>query len=336
MLLLDVDNADGMDRWEELPAHLRPFLMVDPWSGRSAALFLLKSPVLTGEGSRLGPQFLANAAHEMMAEFFKADQLPPGSLTKNPFGLRKNIIGHLARRSPEPTTGALWETFEEANSGLCWHVLPGHPGIELRDIIAHFADDYEQHASQSSVKKFKSKKDRGEPSYIGRNCYVFDLVRFWAYDNIERDEHAIYLKAEEVNQTMSKPLPPSDMRSIAKSIYKFMQSYSPARNINKGVMGLAGSKMDQKTKQKLAAKRTNDIRSDDTDHKIRQALRHWPEGQKVTQAALSRSTGLSIRTIKSRWKVIKPDSKKVQHGDYQVLQGGEADLATFLEPELES
>lgn len=309
VLLFDIDHDRGPELASELPANIRPHIVVDPWSGRSAGILVLKSPVLTGAGAKIGPQLLANGCHEMFAKYFEADALPHGSLTKNPFGMLKNIIGILSRRSPEPSSGLLWEAYQEANSGLCWHTIPGAAEVELRDILKYFEDDYEQIASDRSKQNFIKKKDRGEPSYIGRNCYVFDLTRFWAYDENETDSNNIYMKAEEINLSMSNPLPASDVKSIARSISKFMQTrYRPTRRINKGVMNLEESDLAIKQKQKLAAHRTNDIKADNTDHKIKQALKHFPESRKLTQKALSEVSGVSIKSIKRRWKTLFPST----------------------------
>jgi hypothetical protein len=306
VLLFDIDHDRGPELAAELPESIRPHIVVDPWSGRSAGILVLKTPVLTGAGAKIGPQLLANGCHEQLAKYFEADALPHGSLTKNPFGTLKNIIGVLGRRTPEPSSGILWEAFQEANSGLCWHVIPGAAEVELRDILKYFEDDYEQIATDRSKKNFIKKKDRGEPSYIGRNCYVFDLTRFWAYDENETDSNNIYMKAEEINLSMSRPLPNSDIKAISRSIHKFMTTrYRPTRRINKGIMDLERTDLDIKQKQKLAALRSSDIKADNSVHKMKQALKHWPEGQKISQSKMAKATGLGIATIKRHWSEVQ-------------------------------
>lgn len=300
VLLLDIDHSDGLELWEELPESIKPHLVIDPYSGRSAGIFVLKTPIQVAGQKQ---NFFGNMCHQMVADYFKASPLPHGSLTKNPFGRASNVIGQLARRSPSPTGGIMWEAHQEANTGLLWHTVQGCPEIELRDIVAHFADDYVDYTPKSTKKVFSKK--RGDPSYIGRNCYVFDLVRFHCYDNNETSLESILQKSQEENQKMEKPLPQSDLKSISRSIHKFMVTrYRPRTKdpINKGIMGLAGSSLPQKDKQKLAALRTADIKSDDTQHKIKQAIRLLPEGRKPTQKAISEASGIPLRTIKRYWK----------------------------------
>lgn len=70
----------------------------------------------------------------------------------------------------------------------------------MRDIIAFLADEYEDIAPKSTKRIFKH---RGEPSALGRNCALFDMVRFWAYDENQKDTGEIMKKAQELNQTLS-------------------------------------------------------------------------------------------------------------------------------------
>lgn len=114
-------------------------------------------------------------------------------------------------------------------------------------------------------------------------------------------------KAQEINQTLQPPLPFAEVQATARSIGKFMASrYKPksALSTRKGVMGLAGKDIDQKTKQKLSALRTSDIKASNTEHRLKMALKHFPEGKKLTQLALSEASGVCLRTVKKHWKSI--------------------------------
>jgi hypothetical protein len=300
VLALDIDHADGLDLWEDLPPAVRPTLVIDPWSGRSAALFPLATPVGMAGSMRQGPKILADLCHRLLADHFKATALPHKTLTKNPWGLKEALIGTLQRRTDAPTAVDLWEMM--AGSPLIFHTVPGAPKIELRDVLDALADTIEE----VSPPRRRRKITRPEPSDLGRNCHLFDVVRFWAYDTNTSDMERIYMKAQEENQG---ELPFKEVAGIAKSISRFMASrYRPKSRLEdrRGVMGLEGSGLATQQKQKLSAHRTNDIKTDNTDHKIRQALKHFPPHQKITQQALAKASGVSLRTIKSRWSTIKP------------------------------
>lgn len=293
VLALDVDHDNGIQLWEELPEHLRPFLVVDPYSLRSAALFVLKTPILV---KRFGQLALGELAHQALADFFDATPLPCHTLTKNPFGLKASMQGNLQRRSMRPTGGIVWEMMKD--SQLVFHTLEGCKGIELKDIIAHFGDDIEL----TQPKRQKPEKvlfiNRGEASDLGRNCNLFDVLRSWCYDNKITDFNEIYMEANNLNQG---GLPESELRSIAKSISKFMRTKYRPNTKKRKVMKLSAS-LSEPEKQKISAHRTNAIRSENVDHKIDQAIRHWSSSEPITQKGLSEASGVSLKTIKRRWK----------------------------------
>ena len=61
--------------------------------------------------------------------------------------------------------------------------------VELGEIVAALADDYGEAAASIPARRWT--RDRGEPSALGRNCMLFDLTRWWAYDRVERDADTI-------------------------------------------------------------------------------------------------------------------------------------------------
>jgi len=292
VLALDVDHQDGLTLWEELPENIRPFLVVDPYSLRSAALFVLKTPILT---TRFGQLALGELAHQAMADYFRSTPLPCHTLTKNPFGLKSSLMGNLKRRTAKPQGGILWDMFKD--SPLVFHTLQGSAGIELRDILNYFGDDIEL----TQPKRQKPEKvifiNRGEPSDLGRNCNLFDTLRAWCYDNRVKEFSEIMEEARNLNEG---GLSESELKSISRSISKFMRTrYKPTKKIK--VMKLSAS-LSEPEKQKISAHRTNAIRSENVDHKIDQAIRHWSSSEPITQKGLSEASGVSLKTIKRRWK----------------------------------
>jgi len=292
VLALDVDHDNGIQLWEELPPNLRPFLVVDPYSLRSAALFVLKTPILV---KRFGQLALGELCQQALADYFEATPLPHCTLTKNPFGLKASMMGNLQRRTPFIKSHIIWELMKE--SPLVFHTLEGCKGIELRDILNHFGDDIEL----TRPKRQKPEKvifiNRGDPSDLGRNCHLFDVLRSWCYDNKVQEVAEIMEEARNLNEG---GLPESELRSISKSISKFMRTrYKPTTK--RKVMKLSPA-LSEPEKQKISAHRTNAIRSENVDHKIDQAIRHWSSSEPITQRSLADASGVGIATIKRRWK----------------------------------
>lgn len=98
VLLFDIDHPDALELVEELPQSIRPTLIFCPYSGRSHGVLPLVTPVL--RGGKIGPEVLADLAHQLLSRHLKATALPTGSLIKNPFGKASELVGSLPRRTP--------------------------------------------------------------------------------------------------------------------------------------------------------------------------------------------------------------------------------------------
>lgn len=298
VLALDIDHNDWADPWESLPACCRPHVVTDPWSGRAAGLYVLRAPICMDD-----PKQVKYARHvqRLAAQVFGATPLPHRTLTKNPWGIKFNLDSPLKRRTAEPSSGILWDAYSDSKTTLCWSTLTGSPTVSLHDL---FDCDQFRRAADDLITDTPRRRaaERPEPSGLGRNCNLFDRLRFHAYDSGESDFNSLLTEAEQMNDG---GLPESELRAIARSVSKFMSTrYRPAEQINRGVMNLENIRIPLQTKQRLAAHRTNSVKADNTDHKLRQAIQHWPAGKKLTQSALARAAQVGIATVKRRWSTL--------------------------------
>lgn len=300
VLALDIDHTDWLDPWLTLPACCRPHIVADPWSGRAAGLYVLRAPIFMDDPKQVK---YARYVQRLAAQVFNATPLPHRTLTKNPWGIRWNLDSPLKRRTTEPSSGLLWEAYEDSKTDLCWTTLTGTPTTSLHDLFD--CDQFRRAADDLTTDTPRRRAaERPEPSGLGRNCNLFDRLRFHAYDSGESDFNSLLTEAEQMNDG---GLPESELRAIARSVAKFMTTrYRPADQKNRGVMGLEKSSIPLPVKQRLSADRTNSVRADNTDHKLRQAIQHWPAGKKRTQAGLARAAGVSERTVRARWKHLNP------------------------------
>lgn len=330
-ICLDVDHADGPDLVADLAARgcPAPTLVVDPWSGRAHAVLPLATPVLTTDGARLGPQILGDLAARLLARALRATLLPQVALVKNPWGLAQALDGARLLRGVPPTVVAaweqeeadkkaaqqaegsgapmLWEAYQASGSPLMWHTLQGSEPAELRAVIAALADDYVEEVSPRVRKRFRY---RGEPSSLGRNCALFDLTRWWAYDCKEHDPAAILSEAERINRSFSEPLPQAEVRATARSIARFMaRRYQPRARpagsrtpTTRGRDQAEGAHLDKRGRQALAGRVTAAVRASKSDERLATAVASLTaQGLPLSQAAVLAASGLSLRTIKSRW-----------------------------------
>ena len=309
VLAVDVDHASGLEDAEALARNYRlpsPTLVIDPWTLRCHAKWVLATPVLTAEGARQGPQILADLACRLLAAAMAGTPMPRKALLKSPWAKAENLIGRLAHHGPQPVDPVVWEVHETAASGLLWHTVPGDlRTVELREVLAALAEDFGEQVAASST-RIRFRRRRGQPDARGRNCTLFDLTRWWAYDRFETDASAIQAEAERVNSNFADPLPSSEVAGTARSIARFMVTrYRPRTGAGstRGRDRQEGAYLDAPAKRALAGQQTAKGRATVTDEKISVGLsRLLSADQTLTQEALAASSGVSLRTVKSRWR----------------------------------
>lgn len=325
-LLIDIDHDDALDRWMELPERIRPILVLDPWSGRAHAIAFLASPVLlatrdeitvrqtdtsseSGKKALLGPQMMADLAGRLLAAALGGKLLPPGSVVKNPWGQAANLIGHRRKHGQRPVWEIAWDDMQAR--GLMWSTRPGARPVELRTLVAALADRWwgETAGATARFSTMRYAKKRGDPSWLSRNCWVFDLTRWWAYDRAERDTAAITEAALNFNADLANPLPPGDVRATARSISRFMSSrfrprYGSAPT-TRGRDAADGAALSLPEKQALAARKSAAAHAAATDRKIAAGYAEIVSaGGTISQAAVAAGSGVSISTVKRRWPLV--------------------------------
>jgi hypothetical protein len=303
----DIDHADGAERAATLaglglPA---PTLVVDPWSGRSHGFLTLARPVYAGDGAKPEPERLFGFAGGLVAAAMGATLLPRQALVKNPWARSENLIGTLMRRGRTPGVPMLWDAYLTADTGLLWHTEPGglRP-VELREIVAALADEYAEGIASPVARQWCRK--RTEPDARGRNCALFDLTRFWAYDHIERGAGAIHDYATRANaDTFANPLPDREVAAIARSIAKFMATrYRPrsgAAAVRRDDIAGGDGRMTPGQKRTLSGVATAAERAARTDAAISAArAKLMAEGNPATPTALAAAAGISRWTLRRR------------------------------------
>lgn len=193
VLIFDVDH----------PIHIGPLLdsgvpdftwMVNnPFYESYHVAYVLKNPVCTSSAGHLAPLRYLAAIEEGYRLLLDADPLYTGLITKNPERVdfwRVEYMDH---------TGEMIYTLDELAAG----VLP-------------------------QIKKLRRKRREQAPSEVaglGRNCYIFEHARKWAYRAI-RDYwghigdwyDAVENHCSKLNKYFNPPLYPRELMTIARSI----------------------------------------------------------------------------------------------------------------------
>ena len=253
----DGDTPDSLEKWLSLPQGIRPTLVLDPWSGRAAYRLPLASPVCMTAKGRQGPKMLADLAGRLLASALGATFLPHRSVVKNPWGRREAVMGQLTRRGPSPVHPELYEATLAA--GLCWHAIPGAGAVELKAVIAALAPHHWHEPEALKKGGPRGSRKWREANPLGRNTVLFDTVRFWTYERVEKDFSAIHDEAQRVNSAFSIPLPPAEVMATAKSIARFMAKryrpkYGKGKEKIRGRDAVDNIGMSIPAKQSLSAK----------------------------------------------------------------------------------
>lgn len=147
--------------------------------------------------------------------------------------------------------------------------------------------------------------DKIRADSLGRNCMLFDTLRFWAYDEVTRLRecnalsamafHAdVMQQARMINAQFTYRLPESEVRSTTKSVANYCLKKYRGRRRMVGVMALDRS-LPLETRQAMAAKRTHTKQKASTRESIRDAVKLL--GINATQKQIASHTDLSIRTV---------------------------------------
>jgi len=195
----------------------------------------------------------------------------------------------------------------------------GYAGLITKNPLKHDTIDFNRMFSLSDLDGWLDFEDKAHDFTkkeielgLGRNCLMFDRVRFEAYDKVsecctEAQLHEFCLRrCREVNATFDSMLTESEPRATAKSVakwtWKHREELKHRRTVRRGVMMLGMENMSLQQRQRAAAAYTNKIQSEATQAKIQAAYAlALAIGKKPTQKLLAEHTGLSIRTVKTHW-----------------------------------
>jgi hypothetical protein len=161
-----------------------------------------------------------------------------------------------------------------------------------------------------------------ETAGLGRNCELFDRVRFHAYkiaktyqNNNDFDSfYKVLLNFASNNNTFQNPLPYGEVLSITKSVSRWTyKNYNGRGKINRGRDSLS-QLTNLNDKQVYSAFKTNEQRKKNTEKSIRAAIYSIKaDGQKITQKRIAEVSGLhrnALRNYKNLINELKQLSTK--------------------------
>lgn len=142
----------------------------------------------------------------------------------------------------------------------------------------------------------------------GRNCALFDVLRYWAYDEAKQGSYCAFTlqrKAEILNSSFAENLKENEVNSIVNSIDTFIKN-----KFNKGFY-MALSVEDRKKVASANGKKSGEARSKVAETKILTALNMMESFEmKITIRELAKRSGTSVNTVRKYLEKIDYKSKK--------------------------
>lgn len=295
-VVIDVDHND-LERWQDCNLPRPTWITVTKGSGRHHIVWLLRDPIQCGPKARQAPLDYLKRVRDALNYELDGDIAYAAKYTKNPFHDR-------------------WK---------CLNL--GGDSVSLSELLQPIS------CAPAPIKTFK--RQRRELSNIGRHIDLFDMLRWWSYD--QRDSFKTYESfrmavADEAAalNTFAQPLKQSSVRAIARSVAKWTwyrydpNHYSKAgtapgrkKAVRRGAMRLRGVDATLTEKRQMAAKRSSTLNRRATDVTIEQAVKSlMAAGDNVTQASVAKTSGLGLATIKRRWKAVR---EMVSNGGIKMI-----------------
>lgn len=198
-LVFDVDRPDAALRWEDADLPAPTWIARNPENGHAHLAYGLSAPVVTSDAGRAAPLRLAAAIQAAYTANLDADVAYSGLICKNPL---------------HPS----WE--------VLWHCR-GEVDLYTLGDLSDYVD----------LSQWRDRRRKLPKAALGRNCYLFDQLRTWAYKAVrgywkpggyDEWQAAVKAKAGAYN-VFETPLPAKEVGHIAKSIGKWVwQHFTPA------------------------------------------------------------------------------------------------------------
>ncbi|MBQ3456004.1 MAG: replication initiation protein [Synergistaceae bacterium] len=190
-MVLDIDyEMSGADFWKCLGLAAPYFVVMNPDNNRGHVIYALRHPVYTRDFGNYGALKYLHSLVKAYTEIAHADKSYSGHLAKNPWS-------------------------------RAWRVVQTSKNVyDMRGLVTD--------SVRVAMEQKPTKKARESVAGLGRNCYIFEHVRIWAYraireywgkaENLGAWYTAVKAECERLNAGFTPCLPACEIRSLARSI----------------------------------------------------------------------------------------------------------------------
>lgn len=277
-LLFDCDHTSipkfrYPEFWASLDLPEPTWITVNPRNGHAHVCYALKAPVCTTENGHSAPKRYLQAIQKSITKLLRADPDYNRMVTKNPF----------ADSWPTVFTGRLFDLWE---LGEFVELDPLPVTTKTANLTARLDESL---------------------MYVGRNKFVFDCLRLWAYSAVRQHRQGDYqawfqsceAHAVEINAEMSHvrgQLKHSELKHIVKSVAKYCWTQDETArskfSATQAKRGAANKPEVQATKGRISglARREKSAPQRELASKLHQ--------QGKSTAEIAAATGMTTRTIR--------------------------------------
>lgn len=292
-LVFDLDHSNSLI-WEEvnLPA---PNLVITNRDNGHSHLYYAITPVCTSANARSKPIKYMKAIYEAMAEALKADPAYSGPVAKT----------------------------------------PGHPWWATWEI---HGDEYELGELADYVDLVTKPPWRSAPNLeaisSSRHEILFEQLRFYAYSVVNKEREngsyrSFYCLLRSYADTKNNfkfrgfemNLTEAQVKATVKSVSRWTwDKYTACGRCHRGVMALDKS-LPLNERQRLASKRTHEIRKNSTESKIKAACRFLREKNETpTQVRVARISNITRQTVAKYKHLLEEPAKHNNTHNGEAIQ----------------
>ena len=241
------------------------------------------------------------------------------------YAVRSVCTSESARRHPIEYLAAIEEAYRahlQADIGFSGFITknPMHPDWNVQWCHDHVYELGELASRVELKRRYWTRKRANDHTHagLGRNCALFHRTRFWAYDSVNYYRDVLKIPYSEwMGMTLNRceqfnsfdpDLPYGEVKSTAKSVGKWVWTkYFVQPKIRRGAMAdmFEGCQLelDLKAKQRLAARRTNQMRRSNTENRIIEAIGQLTaQGKRCSKAAVARLVGVRREVISRHYR----------------------------------
>ena len=243
-LILDLDYQDAGSAWIEAGIARPSWVCMNRKNGHAHLAWLLKSPIPKTPSARQSPLRYFSAIEYNLARVLNADCGYAGLVTKNPLH-------------------SYWKTIFHGNLAYSLDQLAA--GLDLEEKLKVVAG-------------------------VGRNVTCFDTVRIWAYsavrsfwkpEGFKEWSKAVESQVRAVNATFQTPLHESEIRSLTRSIAKWVWTHCTPKGFNEA--------------QAERGKRSGEVRAKTSESRREEARKLREQG--LSQKVIAESLGITQSNV---------------------------------------